>query len=240
MLQWPSRSRQPNNVVITVAQPKRVVIIACKQERPKPTHTHTHSEWALQHAYHQLNFFITIYNTVNPLNCIATDLSSTSHVVRPTRVQLLQIPPLYGTRMCTKEPGLKPNHPNHSKKVPNALKRWLLCSGNNGDKQIVTPDLSFAVEFKVFLLKNPWLSTRQTNKQIIQCMEPLFERSLVRSLPHTLSLLRPQSTIPPPFCWDPTLTYYYVHAIEPSDQLHPLHHIVEDGRMMRSVLYKTC
>jgi hypothetical protein len=28
----------------------------------------------LEHAYHQLSFFITICNTINPWNCIAADL----------------------------------------------------------------------------------------------------------------------------------------------------------------------
>ncbi len=30
------------------------------------------------------------------------------------------------------------------------LERWLLCSDSSGDKQRVAPDLSFAVELKVF------------------------------------------------------------------------------------------
>jgi hypothetical protein len=49
-----------------------------------------------------------------------------------------------------KESGLKPNQPNHNKKVSSALERWLLCIGNNGNKQKVALDISFAVELKVF------------------------------------------------------------------------------------------
>jgi hypothetical protein len=36
-----------------------------------------------------------------------------------------------------------------------ALEQWLLCSGNNSDKQRVAPDLSFAMELKVFLKNIP-------------------------------------------------------------------------------------
>jgi hypothetical protein len=64
-------------------------------------------------------------------------------------------------------------------------------------------------------------------------------RALARLLARALSLLRPRSATAPPSCWDPTSTYYYVHAIEPSDRSHPLHRTVEDDGTMRSVLYKT-
>jgi hypothetical protein len=69
--------------------------------------------------------------------------------------------------------------------------------------------------------------------------EPSLERFLARSLARALSLLRPRSATAPPSGWDPTSTYYYVDAIEPSDRSHPLHRTVEDDGMMRSVLYKT-
>jgi hypothetical protein len=54
------------------------------------------------------------------------------------------------------------------------------------------------------------------------CLSPLLplhksHRSSARSLACALSLLHPWSTTTPPFCWDPTSTYYYVHAIESSD-----------------------
>jgi hypothetical protein len=69
------------------------------------------------------------------------------------------------------------------------------------------------------------------------CLSPLLllhksHRLSARSLAHALSLLRLQSTAALLFCWDPTSTYYYVHAIELSDRSHPLHRIIEDDGMM--------
>jgi hypothetical protein len=85
----------------------------------------------------------------------ATWLCETFNLVSPRdlgarQVQLPRIPPLYDIKVCTKEPGLKPNQPNHNKKVSSTLEPWLLCSGNSGDKQRVAPDLSFVVKLKVF------------------------------------------------------------------------------------------
>jgi hypothetical protein len=77
------------------------------------------------------------------------------------------------------------------------------------------------------------------------CLSPLLalhknHRSSAPLLAHALSLLCPWSPTIPPICWDPMLTYYYVHAIELFNQSHPLHHTVEDNRMMQSILCKTC
>jgi hypothetical protein len=68
----------------------------------------------------------------------------------------------------------------------------------------------------------------------------LLKKTIESSTTRALSLLRPRSATAPLSCWDPTLTYCYVHAIEPSDRLHSLHCIVDDDEMMRSVLYKMC
>jgi hypothetical protein len=90
--------------------------------------------------------------------------------------------------------------------VPSVLERWLLCTGNSDDKQRLAPDLSFAVELKVFFLKNPWLSTGQTNKSLTACMEPSLERSLPPSCAQSASsavhhcssvLLGPNLTLTP-------------------------------------------
>jgi len=59
---------------------------------------------------------------------------------------------------------------------------------------------------------------RSTSSVVHHCSSVLLGPNLDLLLfARTLSLLRPRSTTAPSFCWDPTLTYYYLHTIEPSD-----------------------
>ncbi len=89
---------------------------------------------------------------------------------------------------------------------------------------------------------NSTAKERSTATLCLSSLLPLHKshRSSAPLIACALSLLCPRSITAPLCCWDPTLTYYYVHAIEPSDRSHPLHHTVEDDGMMRSILYKTC
>jgi hypothetical protein len=98
-----------------------------------------------------------------------------------------------------KESGLKPNQPNHNKKVSSALERWFLCSGNSGNKQKVSLDISFAVELKVFLKKIlGFLLEKQTNKSLTAWSHHSSAQSASFAVHHYSSvLLGPNLTLTP-------------------------------------------
>jgi hypothetical protein len=90
--------------------------------------------------------------------------------------------------------------------------------------------------------KNTFNSITKERSIATLCLLPLLplHKSHAQMFARAFSSICSHSNTTPPFCWDPTSTYYYVHAIEPSDRLHPLHRTVEGNEMMRFVLYKTC
>jgi hypothetical protein len=78
--------------------------------------------------------------------------------------------------------------------------------------------------------KKNFNSTTKEKSVATFCLSPLLllhksHHLNAPSLAHAFSLLRLRSTTTPLFCWDPTSTYYYVHAIEPSNW--SLHYIVQ-------------